>query len=363
VVGLACLIDSLAEGAPLAVAVVSAAFLAYGLALAIFAWRRPEAGRALLTLVVDTIFFLLFAAYGADGAGWLISGVYFYLLSSSLLLHRWWDTWLIASVSILMLPFVPRPNAGAQWRVVFWTGLLACISARGRSVLLRRLDEASREAQQCRELALRSGEEEREKLAGDFHDGPLQGFISMHMRLEVLRRALERDPGAARRELEDLQQAARSHIDEMRVFLRGMRPVAVGEAGLAASLRQTVAEFQRHSSIKATFEADGAPPSPSEEASREVVQIAREALSNVQKHARATRVAVKLASSPDGGVELSVEDNGVGFSFAGAFRLEELERLRIGPASIEARVRNLGGELTVDSRPQQGSRLTVRVPA
>jgi signal transduction histidine kinase len=64
----------------------------------------------------------------------------------------------------------------------------------------------------------------------------------------------------------------------------------------------------------------------------------------------------------NGHVSLQIEDDGTGFHFAGAFGLEELELLRIGPASIQRRVKSLNGELTVESRPGKGSSLRVRVP-
>ena len=62
-------------------------------------------------------------------------------------------------------------------------------------------------------------------------------------------------------------------------------------------------------------------------------------------------------------IEVSAEDNGVGFPFSGAFNLDEQELLRIGPFSIQKRVRNLKGELIVESRPERGAGLKVRIPA
>jgi signal transduction histidine kinase len=62
-------------------------------------------------------------------------------------------------------------------------------------------------------------------------------------------------------------------------------------------------------------------------------------------------------------VEIAVEDDGSGFPFSGTYTLDELELLRLGPRSIQRRVRTLGGDLTLDSRPTAGATLKIRIPA
>ncbi|MBI3483958.1 MAG: hypothetical protein HY012_02240, partial [Acidobacteria bacterium] len=94
---------------------------------------------------------------------------------------------------------------------------------------------------------------------------------------------------------------------------------------------------------------------------RELFQIYREALHNIKKHANATHVVVKLWQQEDK-VILVVDDNGQGFSFAGRFSSDELDRLRLGPISIKERTRTIGGVLTVESNPGHGARVTVEVP-
>ena len=139
--------------------------------------------------------------------------------------------------------------------------------------------------------------------------------------------------------------------------------VLVGEGGLVSCLSRMVADFQKHTGITATFQSGDFPESLlAPEASAEIVQIVREALNNVQKHSRATRVAVALNRAGKF-IEISAEDNGAGFPFSGSFNLDEQELLRIGPFSIQKRVRSLKGELIVESRPERGSGLKVRISA
>ena len=93
----------------------------------------------------------------------------------------------------------------------------------------------------------------------------------------------------------------------------------------------------------------------------DVMQLIREALNNVRKHAKATRVAVALERIGKI-LEISIDDNGVGFHFSGAFTLDELDLLRMGPVSLKRRARSLGADLTLESRPGHGAGLKMKVP-
>ena len=93
----------------------------------------------------------------------------------------------------------------------------------------------------------------------------------------------------------------------------------------------------------------------------EVLQMLRETLHNIQKHAGATRVAVALEKT-DRGLEISVDDNGHGFPFAGTYTLEELELLKLGPASLKRRARSINADLVLESRPGRGAGLKFRIP-
>src|ERR1039458_2064448 len=115
-----------------------------------------------------------------------------------------------------------------------------------------------------------------------------------------------------------------------------MRPVDVDGANLIATARRTAEAFQKESGIPVTFLGTNKPVGLPQEITLEVLQTVRNARHNVQKHAAATRVAVEVEKT-DRGLEISVDDNGHGFSFAGTYSLEELELLRLGPAKLKRR--------------------------
>jgi two-component system sensor histidine kinase DegS len=214
------------------------------------------------------------------------------------------------------------------------------------NVIIRSQAEGAREA-------------ERQRIAADFHDGPLQSFISFQMRLEVIKKLMTRDLSKATDELVQLQELCQSQVADLRSFVRSMRPADEGMS-LSASLSKMVESFQRDTGITATFMAGEFPDPSATEMSLELLQIVRETLTNIQKHSGATRVAVSAVRSGQG-LEITVEDNGSGFPFAGSFSLGELEALRLGPISIKRRVRMLGGDLTLDSKPSHGAKLAIRV--
>lgn len=240
-------------------------------------------------------------------------------------------------------------------------GALACgvaVRQRRQQAVVDKLREQLKEAKASAEKAR---ENERQRIASDFHDGPLQSFISLQMRLEILRKLLERDFNAGLQDLKQLQLLAQSQVRDLRAFLHSMRPVDVEGGNLVSTARRAAESFQKESGIPVTFMGTSTPVGLPQEMTLEVLQMIRESLHNVQKHAGATRVAVTMEKT-DRGLEISVDDNGHGFNFAGTYSLEELELLRLGPASLKRRARSLNADLQLESRPGRGAGLKFRVP-
>jgi len=203
---------------------------------------------------------------------------------------------------------------------------------------------------------------EGERIAHDLHDGPLQSMISFEMRLEIIRRLIHRNPDAAGEELGSLQQFSRKLVSEMRTFVRRMRPIEADSSSLMASTRRVVDAFQKESGIAITFvngQNGDLPLSP--KASTEVLQVVREALSNIYKHAEATHVLFSVEQK-NARLFFSIHDNGRGFRFGGRFSLGELELMRLAPQSIKQRVRAMGGDLSLESQPGQGSNIRLSIP-
>ncbi len=212
-----------------------------------------------------------------------------------------------------------------------------------------------------RHLRARAIEAERSRISRDLHDGILQTLLSIEIQLDVLRRRLIHSPEHAESALASLQSTVKNESAELRHFVTDLRPVRVQSADLVDLMRGFAERFRNESNLALDLLLDSAELRAPDRVCREVFQIYREALNNIKKHAKATHVVVKL-SQDDSRLMLVVDDNGEGFSFAGRFTGDELDRLRLGPISIKERTRTVNGDLTVESNPGHGARLTIEVP-
>ena len=346
-------------GAPPLFLAMLGVFLVYSAAIA----ALPPARKAvwLLVLFVDTVFFLIVSGHASERALWLASIFYLFLLTEGVSLHGPREVAVVAAIAAVFGAVMPSTAAGLLERTVVVAGVLGIGFSVSRVRMADWAHRLASEAAAARRAVDGALETERQRIASDFHDGPLQSFISLQMRLEILRKLLERDFHAGMEDLRELQALAQQQVRELRVFLRSMRPLDVDGTNLLASARRTAEMFQKESGMPVTFLGGNSPTSLSPETAQEVLQMLREALHNVQKHAEATRVAVAVERT-DRGLEISVDDNGRGFNFVGAYSLEELELLKLGPDSLKRRARSLNADLTLESRPGRGAGLKFRIP-
>ena len=323
--------------------------------------RAPHGIYGLLALVADIVYLLVAAYYGRERMLWFSSVFVLYTLGEALMFFGVAEVVVAAAVPAAFCIALPSLALDPLLRTIAAAGVLAC----GVSFYKRRITAIAaafeKRAAEAEQGAEKARESERQRIAADFHDGPLQSFISLQMRLEILRKLFERDFEAGMEELLGLQTVAVAQIRDLRIFLNAMRPVDVDGANFIATARRTAESFQKESGIPVTFISSSGPIGLPAEMTADTLAIIREALHNVQKHAAATRVAVSLEKAGSG-LEISIEDNGHGFSFSGVYSLEELELLRLGPASLKRRARSLNADMQLESRPGRGTGLKVRIP-
>lgn len=339
-----------------------AAFIIYSLyGTFVFWWERKDQGASdLLRLVFDMVALLVCALNPPDRSGWVVSLFYAFVLANAALLHHVRETCMVVGIMLLLALATYRDQAIPIGPLLVPTGALAIVVAIQRKSLEERMQSASKQSVYYRSEAENARELERQRIAADFHDGPLQSFISFQMRLEVIKKLLKRDQEAAVGDIVQLQDICRKQITDMRAFVRNMRMSADG-ATPATSIRQIAEDFQKTSGLLLTYNVGEAFSGLEPEVSHEVMQIVREALHNAQKHSKAAKI-VLLAEKNDGNLQILIEDDGAGFPFGGIYTLEDLELMRMGPESIKRRIRTLSGELTLESTPGRGAKLRVRVP-
>ena len=206
-------------------------------------------------------------------------------------------------------------------------------------------------------------EEERKRVAREIHDGPAQTLANLVLKTEIAERFLEMDDiENLRAELTDLRTQLRGGLEEIRKIIFLLRPMALDDLGLTPTLRKYVQDFEERTRIKASFEATGKEsrlPGAMEVA---LFRLAQEALNNVQRHARATFVSLKLNFS-DTEVEMTIKDNGVGFRMNENGPRERAKlQSRFGLMGMRERVELLQGTLQIDSAPGQGTTIHITLP-
>jgi two-component system sensor histidine kinase DegS len=186
-------------------------------------------------------------------------------------------------------------------------------------------------------------------------------LLSIEIQLDVLRRKVSQVPDQAVASLANLQQTVKNESAELRRMVTDLRPLRVQSADVVDLMRGFAERYRNESPLALDLLIDSAELHAPDRVCRELFQIYREALNNIKKHAKASHVVVKLTQD-DSRLVLVVDDNGEGFSFAGKFTGDELDRLRLGPISIKERTRTVGGVLTVESNPGHGARLIIEIP-
>jgi two-component system sensor histidine kinase UhpB len=216
---------------------------------------------------------------------------------------------------------------------------------------IRMLERLEAERRRASSAALQAQEEERARVARDLHDEVNQSLTGLLLRLEAAR---EKSPPALAGELAEIRALANKALQELLALARQLRPTALDDLGLKAALDSHVTELGRQSGIRTSFEAEGDIGAVPRDVQIVAYRVAQEALSNAARHSGAERVRVRLEHS-DGSVELSVADDGRGFTFDQASR-------GLGLAGMRERALLVNGDLRIESRPEVGTSIRLRVP-
>jgi signal transduction histidine kinase len=207
--------------------------------------------------------------------------------------------------------------------------------------------------------------EERQRLAHEIHDTLAQGFAGIITNLKATQMGQHQTPGDASsvRYLRDAERIAHESLEEARRLVWALRPESLVRSSLSESLHRLANKWSEGSGVQARAVTTGTPRPLLPETEVALLRAAQEALTNVRKHARATRVNITL-SYMDERVALDVLDNGVGFGHAPRTgSLEPDATGGFGLAAMRERIEQLGGALVVESTADDGTTLAVELPA
>ncbi|MEM7126830.1 MAG: sensor histidine kinase [Chloroflexota bacterium] len=229
----------------------------------------------------------------------------------------------------------------------------------GQSIQRRKLiEELERTRAELAAAERREGIfQERERLAREIHDTLAQGFISIITHLEASEQNLQDMATQGHQHLIQAKETARQGLNQARRVVQDLRPEVLEKSPLPRAIERVVQGWSEQSAIRAKVAVTGTHVHLHPEAETTLIRAVQESLANVQKHAQATTARVTL-SYMDDAVMLDVYDNGIGLSQAS----QPTDGGGYGLIAMRQRVNQVGGALTIESEPNEGTTVAVELP-
>ena len=229
------------------------------------------------------------------------------------------------------------------------------------ATLEQRVEEKSRSIEiKNKELAALDKEmavsEERNLLAQELHDSIAQSLAFLNIQVQLLGEDLRQDKTTeAQKTLAQIREGVQESYDDVRELLVHFR-TRIGNTDLETAIRSALDKFEGQTGIKTNFSLRGSAPILLPEQVLQVMHIVQESLSNVRKHAKASRVDVSLGCTEK--CVIDIHDNGVGFDVA-----HDAGDSHVGLRIMRERAHRIGAELSFDSAQSNGTQIQLILPA
>lgn len=209
---------------------------------------------------------------------------------------------------------------------------------------------------------LETQEMDRNRISRDLHDSTVQSLTSLGHKLEYCSKMVDRDPIQVKLELQAMGELNKEIINDMREIIYDLRPMSLNNLGLVSTVEAYCLHLRRSSNMEIDFKSEGTEKVLNSIASVTLYRIIQEACNNAIRHSMGKRISVTV-SFKDNIVKMVIADNGVGFN------LQDIENKAkentchsFGLSIIKERVRLLSGSLSIDTKPGEGTKITVTIP-
>ncbi len=248
----------------------------------------------------------------------------------------------------------PEPNAYTDEHIEVLTAICnqAVVAIQNAQLYQTLRDE--------RDRIIEIEEEARKKLARDLHDGPTQSIAAIAMRLNFTRLLLDKEPTRAKEELQKLEALARRTTKEIRTMLFTLRPVVLETQGLKVAVEQLVQKLQETGELPVHLYIEDFGDRLDVNVQAVAFFITEEAINNAKKHANANNIWVRMYIQDDCFVT-EVEDDGKGFVVEEESKAAA-QRGSLGLINLRERAELVEGQLTIESQPGQGTKVSLVVP-
>jgi PAS domain S-box-containing protein len=203
---------------------------------------------------------------------------------------------------------------------------------------------------------LRGAEEERRRLARELHDDTAQSLSALLLRLQMARRTEDEERRASM--LAEMHAEILRASESVRHILRGLRPPALEEAGVVAAIRAHIRSTLAETGLSVELDAAPVEDRLSADVKLALYRIVQEAISNVVRHAAASRIQISVATG-DGKLQATVTDDGCGFDLG---RAVSSGGRGLGVLGMQERAIILGGRVEIGSAPDTGTRVSIELP-
>jgi signal transduction histidine kinase len=222
-----------------------------------------------------------------------------------------------------------------------------------------RTAELTRMNDQLRNLSAhlrKAREDERTRISHEVHDELGQSLTALKIDLTFLRKMLPRDQKSVIEKAASMADLVEATIQSVKRISTDLRPGMLDHLGITAAIEWQAEEFAKRTGIPCRVASEPEEISLDKDRTTTVFRIFQETLTNVARHAEATKVTVLLRTQPDGLV-LEVKDNGKGITES-----QVSDPKSLGLIGIRERVNDWGGSLTISGSRSQGTTMTVRIP-
>lgn len=223
------------------------------------------------------------------------------------------------------------------------------------------LDALEEHQQSLSAMVLGALEEERRRISRELHDEAGQSLTTLVITLDMIEHALPEEQAALRERVSFARDTANRSLEEIRRIMVDLRPSVLDDLGLVPALRWYIKNKLQPLGLDVELKVEGQEGRLPDEVETSLFRSVQEALTNVLKHAGATRVDVRLQQS-DNQIVAEVTDNGRGFLAANAHTRRPSRQGGFGLVGMQERVGLLGGRLEVHSQPGGGSTVHIVLP-
>lgn len=208
---------------------------------------------------------------------------------------------------------------------------------------------------------LKFQEQERQRIARDLHDSTVQNLTGLIHKLELCTRMVDMDPVRTKLELAAMTVAVKSSINEIRDIIYNLKPMMLDDLGLTTTIERYAKQLMANHDIRVAVKCS----EPEEELPAvirvSIFRVIQEACNNVVKHAKATRIDIRMES--DGkSLKITIKDNGIGFDKDVQKGLDPGDRSGYGLSIMKERIDMLSGTMSINSNKPSGTIISFTVP-